>query len=643
MKDEAADGVILWKPSDKTKNESRILGFMKHISQKYSVELNTYEDVYAWTITNPAIFWSECWDFVDAIGNKSTPMSSDLSVMIKGQFFPNGSFNFARNCLKRNDGEPAIIFTQENIENRVISWFELRRDVHAVACALRRDGVSVGDRVCAVAANVPETVVCMLATSAIGAIWSSVSPDFGVEGILERFQQIEPKVLFYTESYYNKNKLFNVADRINEVKQHLVSLKSCVLLTSKGITDYACSTKNNEVFEYAPTQFNDPMFIMFSSGTTGKPKCIVHRHGVLLQLMKEHQLHCDINPGDRVFYYTTTTWMMWNWLVGSLASGATIMLYEGNPFYPTSNSLFEFGRECKLLGVSAKFIDSLKSAPDFKKLPHLPNLKTIASTGSALVPESFDFIYQSIKPEVNVASICGGTDILSCFILGSVIKPVVRGFAQCRGLGMDVQIWDPDTGKSLIGEKGELVCCTSFPSMPIGFWGDSAQSTAYTNAYFSDWPNVWKQGDYCLIDSEGHVMVFGRSDATLKPGGVRIGTSEIYRAVESLEFVKEAICCGIELRPGDESVALFVVIQPPYSVLTDEMRTQIRSTVAKSATRHHVPKVIEQVSDIPRTKSGKIVELAVKNVLHGRPIKNLNALSNPLVLKEFEKYAHLSV
>jgi acetoacetyl-CoA synthetase len=384
------------------------------------------------------------------------------------------------------------------------------------------------------------------------------------------------------------------------------------------------------------------MFIMFSSGTTGKPKCIVHRHGVLLQLMKEHKLHCDIRPGDRVFYYTTTTWMMWNWLVGCLASHATIMLYEGNPFYPNCNSLFDFvGRyRGSFFGVSAKFIDSLKLAPEF--IPNPPefnrSVRTIASTGSPLIPESFDFIYSNIKRDVNVASICGGTDILSCFILGCPIKPVKRGFSQCRGLGMDVQIWDPDTGKPVVGQKGELVCCSPFPSQPIGFWGDDDKKSKYREAYFSEWPNVWKHGDYCMLDSDGHVFVYGRSDATLKPGGVRIGTAEIYRAVETLPFVKESVCCGIELKPGEESVALFVVLRDGEPAINDIMRDSIREAVLRSSTRHHVPRIIEQVTDIPKTKSGKIAELAVKNVLKGIEIKNLNSLTNPESLNQFYKF-----
>ena len=356
--------------------------------------------------------------------------------------------------------------------------------------------------------------------------------------------------------------------------------------------------------------------------------------------MKEHQLHCDIKPGDRVFYYTTTTWMMWNWLVSALASEATILLYEGNPFYPDCNSLFDYAsREgASFFGVSAKFIDSLKSAPAFRT-PSLPLVRTIASTGSPLLPESFDFVYNRIKADVNLASICGGTDILSCFILGTMLKPVKRGFTQCRGLGMDVQIWNPTTGKPVVGEKGELVCCSPFPSMPIGFWNDTPDRSAYRNAYFSDWPGVWKHGDFCVQDGDGHVMVLGRSDATLNPGGVRIGTAEIYRAVESLEFVKESICCGIEHKPGDESVALFVVLEEPSQSLTDDMRRLIREAVKNSATRHHVPRVIEQVPEIPRTKSGKSVELAVKNVIHNREVRNVSSLANPEALDAFKKFA----
>jgi len=618
--------------------------FIQKMNADSNLGLNGYEELHAWSVNHPGDFWSACWDFVGVSGSKGRSVMNETSSMIEAQFFPDGQMNFAECCLKKRGSEPAIIFTQEHTKDQEISWDNLHDRVSQLVQALRRDNIQKGDRVCAVVANVPETVICMLATSAIGAIWSSVSPDFGVEGVLERFLQIKPKVFFHSDHYYNKYRLYDVSDRMAEIERQLRGDGKKLIsisITDNGLEEYTRMHASGKI-DFEPTNFNDPMFIMFSSGTTGKPKCIVHRHGVVLQLMKEHQLQCDIRPGDRVFYYTTTTWMMWNWLVGSLASSATILLFEGNPFFPSSNSLLDFvgKHNGTFFGVSAKFIDSLKTAPDFiRNPPSMANVRTIASTGSPLIPESFDFIFSHIKEDVNVASICGGTDILSCFILGCPIKPVKRGFSQCRGLGMDVKIFDPDTGLPMVGEKGELVCCSPFPSQPIGFWGDDDKKSKYREAYFSEWENVWKHGDYCMLDSDGHVFVYGRSDATLKPGGVRIGTAEIYRAVETLSFVKESICCGIEMKPGEESVALFVVLNDGYPELTDDMKSHIREAVAQSATRHHVPKLIACVQDIPQTKSGKIVELAVKNVLHGRSVKNINALANPQALEEFKKFS----
>lgn len=641
---------VLWHPSPSLMETCAMTRFLEHVNAKFGLTLDDYESLHSWSISNSPVFWSEAWTFCGAVGDQGPNLVQDLEDMMSTQFFPQSYFNFAENCLKRRDSGDAIVFSRELIDNSTMSWSALYDSVAQLANAMRADGLRKGDRVCAVAANVPETVICMLATASIGAIWSSVSPDFGVEGVMERFGQIEPKMFFYSSHYFVKNKIFDVMPRIREVEQQLNAISpliAAVCITDGALSNYAsqarpCSPAGPGELVFEQTNFNDPLFIMFSSGTTGKPKCIVHRHGALLQLMKEHQLHSNIVPNDRVFYYTTCTWMMWNWLVGVLASNATILLWEGNPFYPSCNALLEYAGNSKatFFGVSGKFIDSLKSSADFKEPKEsFATIRTIASTGSPLVPESFDFVYTRIKKDVNLASICGGTDILSCFVLGCPIKPVRRGFVQCRGLGMAVEVWDPDTGAPIIGEKGELVCVKSFPSQPVGFWGDSAEKALYRNAYFAEWANIWKHGDFCLVDPDGAVVVFGRSDTTLKPGGVRIGTAEIYRAVESLDFVKEAICCGIELKFGEESVALFISLRDPSAVITDAMRDAIRKSVQKSATRHHVPSIIEQVPDIPRTKSGKIVELAIKNILHKRPIKNLNALANPEALRHFEPFA----
>ena len=644
---------ICWRPNPDASKQCHLAQFMRELKKGGSLVNDDYEALHKWSLSASADFWNACWDYVGIKGSKGTRLTNCESDMVAHEFFPDGTVNLAECCLSLKGESDAIIYTEEHSNTRKISWYTLWKKVSLVSSALRRDGVQPGDRVCAVVANVPESVICMLASLSVGAVWSSVSPDFGVEGVVERFSQVQPKVFFHSDSYHNKNRLYEVSDRValieTELSRQLPETSNqliSVSISSDGLDQYTQGIDPSTPLTFHPTRFNDPAFIMFSSGTTGKPKCIVHRHGVILQLMKEHQLHCDIHPGDKVFYYTTTTWMMWNWLVTALASRATILLYEGNPFYPDCNSLFKFVGDHKgtFFGVSAKFIDSVKADLSFiSPPPNFDQVEVIASTGSPLIPESFDFIYSRIKKDVNLASICGGTDILSCFILGCPMKPVKRGFAQCRGLGMDVRIFDPETGESLVGEKGELVCCSPFPSQPIGFWGDDVSKTKYREAYFSTWPNIWKHGDYCMLDSEGHVFVFGRSDATLKPGGVRIGTAEIYRAVESgVDFVKESICCGMELKPGDESVALFVVLNDPSARLDDSMRSVIRRTIQEATTRHHVPRIIEQVDDIPRTKSGKIVELAVKNILHGHEVKNRNALANPEALDGFKKYAILS-
>lgn len=641
MVHESSQAGVLWTPDSERIELSHMSRFMSLVNKQHVLDLTSYEDLHGWSVKNCGTFWSDCWDYVQLLGEKGLETIRGESSMTDAQFFPGGVVNFAENCLRLRDDAPAIAFGLENRPPILISRHELYKRVSRLVQWLRDGGVGKGDRVCAVVSNTPDSVVCALATLSVGAIWSSVSPDFGVEGVVERFAQITPRVFFHSDSYYNKNRLYDVASKMVDIEKILHAQEPGLMSVCISNDDWldALVPDSESPIEFARTNFNDPAFIMFSSGTTGKPKCIVHRHGVILQLMKEHQLHCDIKPNDKVFYYTTTTWMMWNWLVGALASNACIMLYEGNPFYPDSNVLFQFASKASFFGVSAKFIDSLRNDPHFVS-PGFESINTIASTGSPLVPESFDFIYSKIKSDVMVASICGGTDILSCFILGCPIKPVKRGYAQCRGLGMDVQVWDesPDGRPAPEGTKGELVCCTPFPSQPIGFWGDDANKTKYKEAYFNTWPNVWKHGDFCSIDVDGHVFVYGRSDATLKPGGVRIGTAEIYRAVETLSFVKESVCCGIELKPGDESVALFVVLTDPNGTLSDDMRNEIKAAVLKSATRHHVPRVIECVSDIPRTRSGKIVELAVKQILRGDEIKNMNALANPEALEQFRKW-----
>ena len=642
-KDEKKD--ILWVPVSQAENS--ISRFINSVNSATENNFTHFEQLYTWSITNSEDFWISCWKFCGAIGERGSRALIDKGDIVDARFFPDSIFNFAENCLKsREVNATCIIYRSESGDDRLVSYKYLSEKVAALAISMRTDGVVKGDRVCGVVLNSPEAIICMLATLSIGAIWSSVSPDFGDSAILDRFSQIRPKVLFYSSHYFTKGKLYSVVDKMRTIADKLTLVlpegaSRLITVPIESLDSFCCFRSTSVLpLNFEPTNFNDPAFIMFSSGTTGKPKCIVHRHGSLLQLMKEHQLHCDIRPGDRVFYYTTTTWMMWNWLVASLASEAVVMLYDGNPFHPSSNALFEFAAkyQCSFFGVSAKFIDSLRTDSKFISPPQgIESIRTIASTGSPLIPESFDFVYSKIKSDVNLASICGGTDILSCFILGCPIKPVKRGFVQCRGLGMDVKIFDPATGEPVVGSKGELVCCSPFPSQPLGFWEDDIQKSKYRETYYSQWPNVWKHGDYCMLDPDGHVFVYGRSDATLNPGGVRVGTSEIYRAVETLPFIKESICCGVEKKIGEESVALFVVLKTGQ--LTADMRDQIKGSIRSATTRHHVPAIVEQVRDIPRTKSGKIVEVAVKNVLKGVSIQPLLAsLENPESLEEFKRF-----
>ena len=631
-----------------------IANFARHVDAIYSAGTNgDYEKLHSWSVLNIERFWIEVWDFLSLTGSKG--IAPFLSIpdgdMLKAEFFPTGQLNYARNLLDHDAEGDAIVFCCEG-KGTIFSWKDLRDMVSRVAQALEAGGLCKGDRVCAVVSNCPETVAVMLAVTSLGGVWSSVSPDFGAVGILERFSQIEPKWFFATSGYFNKGEYVDCSETINHVS--LVLKLRVVVIPFTGRTEPSSFSEFIAPFQpkelkYAATRFNDPLFIMFSSGTTGKPKCIIHRHGgVLIQIVKEHRLHCDIRPGDRVYYYTTCTWMMWHWLVTALASKATILLWEGNVFYPSPTATLEFSsrQSASFVGVSAKFIESLKPhAAAVAGINFQEKLRIVSSTGSPLSPEGFDFVYANFTGRNSnflLTSICGGTDIVSCFMLGCPLKPVLRGRLQCRGLGMDVKVLDTDSGANLIGNKGELVCVSPFPSQPIGFFGDAGNSN-YRAAYFSDpWPRIWRHGDFVEIASDGSMIVYGRSDATLKPGGVRIGTAEIYRAVEGVSFVKESICVGLDSL-GDQVVALFVVLTDPSAKLTDADRAVIKKEVLRCCTRHHVPKVIEQVSEIPRTKNGKIVELAVRDVLHGREVKNLNSLQNPEALSQFSAFRNFQV
>jgi acetoacetyl-CoA synthetase len=512
---------------------------------------------------------------------------------------------------------------------------------------LRNDGIRAGDRIAGVLPNLPETIIAMLATASLGAIWSSCSPDFGVPGIVDRFNQIAPKVLFLCDGYTFNGKAFERLDQVEPLLKALPSVQKTVLIpylhgeppkVINQVTlwqDYLASFPENHPIEFVPMAFNDPLFILYSSGTTGPPKCIVHGiGGTLLQHLKEHLLHVDIHPGDRLFYYTTCGWMMWNWLASSLASSAELVLYDGSPLYPRADSLFDLIDEFQIniFGVSAKYIDTIKKAAVCPQATHnLSSLKTILSTGSPLMPEGFDYVYESIKSDVCLSSISGGSDIISCFVLGCPVLPVRRGEIQCRGLAMDVDVYD-DNGHSLQGEKGELVCKAPFPSMPIGFWNDP-DGSQYHAAYFEKYPGIWWHGDYVVLTESGGMVIYGRSDAVLNPGGIRIGTAEIYRQVEQIDEVLESLVVGQDIG-GDCRIILFVILRKGVW-LSDQLKMKIKQQIRLTASPHHVPEEILQVTDIPRTKSGKIAELAVRNIIHGCPVKNQHALANPEALEQY--------
>jgi acetoacetyl-CoA synthetase len=572
------------------------------------------------------------------------------------KFFPDARLNFAENLLRKRDQTDAIVFWAEDKVKRRLSRAQLYDMVSQLAQALKADGVGVGDRVAGYMPNMPETVIAMLAAASLGATWSSCSPDFGVKGVLDRFGQIEPKVLVLADGYFYNGKAFDCLDKAREILLQLPSVKRVVVApltrdnpTLSGIRNavllpaYLAPHRPGPIaFQRLP--FDHPLYIMYSSGTTGVPKCIVHgAGGTLLQHLKEHVLHCDEKPGDRVFYFTTCGWMMWNWLVSALAANTTLLLYDGSPFHPSGNILFDYAdaERMTLFGTSAKYIDALNKANlEPRRTHNLSTVRLMTSTGSPLAPESFDYVYRKIKPDLCLSSISGGTDIVSCFVLGNPIGPVWRGEIQTRGLGLAVDVYD-DTGKPApVGEKGELVCTKPFPCMPIGFWNDP-QGERYHAAYFARFPNIWCHGDYAAMTEHGGVVIYGRSDAVLNPGGVRIGTAEIYRQVEQVPEVLEALVIGQDW-DNDVRVVLFVKLREGL-VLEDAIVAKIKKQIRDNATPRHVPAKIVQVADIPRTKSGKIVELAVRDVVHGRAVKNIEALANPDALALYKDLPQLKV
>ncbi len=643
----------LWRPAEAALEKILLSKFADRASRRTGRNLSGYDDLHAWSVADPGAFWDLMWDFADIIGDKGERPYVGTG-MLDARFFPDARLNFAENILRRRDDGAAIVFRSESGDTSRWSWRDLHDTVSRLQQVLAAAGVGPGDRVAALLPNLPEGVAGMLATTSLGAVWSSASPDFGATGALDRFGQIEPKFFLVCDSYLYAGKRIDLAGKIAEIVPRLDSVTRVIVVPYAGgaeaiaatdpkisILDDALAPFDAGPVTFARQPFAHPAFILFSSGTTGVPKCIVHSAGgTLIQHLKEHRLQSDIRPGDRVFYFTTLGWMMWNWLASALASEATLLLFDGSPFHPSPAALFTFIEQerATFFGTSAKYIDAVKKA-DYRAADHhdLSALRTMASTGSPLVPESFDFVYDAIKADLHLASISGGTDIVSCFVLGIPTRPVWRGEIQGAGLGMAMDVFD-QAGNSVRNQKGELVCRVAFPSMPVGFWNDP-DGERYRAAYFERFAGVWAHGDFAEITDHGGFIIHGRSDATLNPGGVRIGTAEIYRQVEQLEDVVEALAIGQQWQ-GDERIVLFVRLRDGVE-LDDRLSGDIKAAIRSGATPRHVPARIVAVGDIPRTKSGKLVELAVREVVHGRPVHNIEALANPEALRLYENLAEL--
>jgi acetoacetyl-CoA synthetase len=636
----------LWTPDPRRVAASQMVAFRDAANDRFGLSLRTYRELHAWSIAYRPEFWDLVWDFTKVVGEKGARLLIDGDRMPGARFFPDARLNFAENLLRRRDRQTAIVFRGEDKISRRTTWAELNVLVSRMQQALAASGVKKGDRVAVMLPNLPEAVALMLAATSLGAIFSSCSPDFGERGVLDRFGQIEPKIFVACDGYWYAGKRIEIADKLKIIAANLPTAGKVVIVPYLG--DAAAVAKNlpravelesflapfapkEIVFERLP--FDHPIYILYSSGTTGVPKCIVHcAGGILLQHLKEHKLNCGVQPGERLFYFTTLGWMMWNWLVTGLASEAMLCLYDGSPFAPGAGVLFRYVEEEKInvFGTSAKFIDAVKKSElEPKQKFDLSPMRIIASTGSPLAPESFDFVYQSIKPDVHLVSMSGGTDLAACFVLGDPTSPVWKGEIQAPGLGMAVDVWS-EAGAHIEGERGELVCTKTFPSMPVKFWND-AGGKKYHAAYFERFPNVWCHGDFAEWTKHGGMIIHGRSDATLNPGGVRIGTAEIYAQVEQIPEIVEAIAIGQEW-DRDVRIVLFVRLKEG-AALDSALIERIKKQIRVGASPRHIPAKIVEVADIPRTRSGKITELAVRDVVHGRPVKNTEALANPEALE----------
>ena len=645
---------VLWTPDEGRVAASQMREFASECSERAGRSFETYGELHQWSVSEMASFWDVIWGHCGVVGDKGDTVLESADAMPGASFFPKAKLSFAENMLKQSGVEPAIIFRGEDKIELEMSWDALRTLVSMLQQAFVAQGVKAGDRIAGMVPNIPETVACMLAANSIGAIWSSCSPDFGEKGVMDRFGQIEPVIFIACDGYWYNGKKIDVSDKVAAISTQLGAKETLILpyLAWSGdhertddapgvpLVDFIKPFKVKELtFERLP--FDHPLYILFSSGTTGVPKCIIHRQGgILLQHLKEHKLHCDIRPGQRVFWFTTCGWMMWNWLVTALAADATIMLYDGSPFYPDGNAIFDYATEERFnfFGTSPKFIDAARNEGRRPVDTHdLSSVHTIAATGSPLAPENFRYVYKAFKRDVHLASVSGGTDLAACFVGAIPWDPVRVGEIQGPALGMAADVWD-DNGRPVTEKKGELVCTKPFPSMPIGFWNDK-DGAKYHEAYFDRFNNVWCHGDFAEITQTGGYIIHGRSDATLNPGGVRIGTAEIYNQVEQMPEVEEAICVGQQWE-HDTRIVLFVRLAEGVELDEDFQKT-IRQKIRTGATPRHVPAVIATVTDIPRTKSGKIVELAVRDVVHGREVKNQEALANPEALAQFANRTEL--
>jgi acetoacetyl-CoA synthetase len=635
----------LWQPSQARIERANMTAFARQVAAEHGARLRDYAALRAWSVEHPELFWPALWRFAGVIASRAwDAVLADGDKMPGARWFVGAELNFAQNLLRHRDDRLAIIAWTEDGRRRELSYRELYREVAKLAAALRREGVGPGDRVAAVMPHAAETIIAMLATTALGAVWSSCSPDFGVPGVLDRFGQIAPRLLITIDGYRYNGKAIDARDKLAEIARRLPSLERVVMVPfleaapepgpladAVPYDDFIVPQPGPIPFAQLP--FDHPIYILYSSGTTGVPKAIVHgAGGTLLQHQKELLLHTDLKPVDRIFYFTTCGWMMWNWQASALATGATLVVYDGSPFQPDGNRLFDLAQTERLsiFGTSAKYLDAVKKAGLEPARTHdLGALRAILSTGSPLAPESFDFVYRSIKQDLHLASISGGTDIVSCFALGNPIAPVWRGELQTRGLGMAVEVWN-DAGEPVVGEPGELVCTKPFPSMPVAFWHDP-DGSRYRAAYFERFPGVWTHGDHVELTAHDGLIIYGRSDAVLNPGGVRIGTAELYRQVEQIPEVVEALAVGQEW-DGDQRVVLFVRLAEG-AVFDDALVDRIRRQIRTNCTPRHVPAKILRVADIPRTMNNKIAELAVREVIHGRPVKNVDALANPQCLE----------